>query len=407
MAHYKYTGRLNQGQSVAGEMEKASADAVASSLIGRGVTPIKIIEVTITGSTMRKINSFLGADKVRDVELVMFCRQMYTITKSGMPLTRGIRGLAAGIRHEHFREVLNDVVDKLETGMALAQAMRLHPKVFNPLFVSMINVGESSGKLDEVFRQVGFYIDRDEETKKRIRSAMRYPSFVMLALIIAITTINILVVPAFADMFAQFNAELPVLTRFLIGMSNFFVNFWMGLLLFFVGSTIAAYQFLQTEKGALLWGEKKLKIPIVGGIIEKALMARYTRSFALMLRAAVPLAQCLNLCAAAIDNPWLGGKIRRIREGVERGESLLSTHIQAKLFTPLVLQMVSVGEESGQVEELLTEVAEFYEREVEYDLKTLTDRIEPILIIVMAVFVTVLALGIFMPMWNLYDVQST
>ena len=406
MSHFKYTGRSSQGQAIDGEMEGSSIDAIASNLIGRGITPIKIEEVTIAASTMRKINSLLGADKVNETELIMFCRQMLTITKSGMPLTRGIRGLASSIRHESFRDVLNNIADRLETGMSLSQSMRHHPKVFDQLFVSMISVGESSGNLDEVFRQIGFYLERDSETKKRIKSAMRYPSFVTIALVVAVAAINIWVIPAFATMFSKFNAKLPILTRLLIGMSDFFVNYWAYMLVVVVVGSVATIKFLATEKGAMLWGQKKLSMPIVGELIERASMARYARSFGLMLRASVPLSQSLNLCAAAIDNPFLAAKIRRIREGVERGESLLRTHLQAEMFTPLVLQMIAVGEESGQVEQLLTEVAEFYEREVDYDLKTLTDRIEPILIVVMAVFVAILALGIFLPMWSLYDVQA-
>lgn len=406
MPQFKFHGRSNQGQAIDGQVEAATVDAVAAQLVGRGITPIKIEPVTLGASYVRKLNSLLGADKVKDVELVMFCRQMYTISKAGIPLTRGIRGLAASIRHESFRDVLNDVADRLETGLGLSRAMRYHPKVFNHLFVSMISVGESSGKLDEVFKQISFYLERDEETRKRVKSALRYPSFVMIALVVAVAAINIWVIPAFAEMFAKFNAELPIVTKILIGMSNLFVNYWAHMLVALVAGVIGAMYYLSTEQGAYKWGQARLRLPLVGELINRASMARYARSFALMLRAGVPLTQALSLCSAAIDNPYLSDKIIKIREGVERGESLLRTHLQAQMFTPLVMQMIAVGEESGQVEELLTEVAGFYEREVDYDLKTLTDRIEPLLIIVMAVFVTILALGIFLPMWSLYEVQQ-
>ena len=386
-------------------MQAASVDAVASQLVGRGITPIKIEEVSVGASFARKLNDAIGANKIRSVDLVMFCRQMYTITKAGIPLTRGLRGLSASVRHEYFQEVLSEVADRLEEGASLSAAMRHYPKAFNSLFISMIAVGESSGKLDEVFQQIGFYIERDEETRKRIKSAMRYPSFVLAAIFIAVAVVNMLVIPEFSKLFDKFDVELPFVTIILISSSNFFVNYWHVLSLALVGVGIAAYRYFKSEKGALAWGEYKMRLPIVGALIERASMARYSRSLSLMLRAGVPITHSLNLCAAAIDNPYLGKKITGIREGVERGESLLRTHLQAEMFTPLVLQMVSVGEESGQVEALLSEVAEFYEREVEYDLKTLTDRIEPLLIVVMSVFVLILALGIFLPMWGLYDVQ--
>lgn len=406
MAQFSFEGRSAQGQSVKGEIAGASVDAVAAVLVGRGITPVRINEVSLGASLVKRINVVLGSEQVPVVDLVMFCRQMYTVTKAGIPLTRGIRGLAASVRHEHFREVLNDVAEKLETGMSLSRAMRQHPKVFDSLFVSMINVGESSGKLDEIFRQIGFYLERDEETRKRVKSAMRYPSFVLIALVIAFVVINIYVIPPFAKMFSKFGAELPIVTQGLIATSNAFTTYWPVMLIVLVVLVGGAIYYLRTEQGAYLWGGKKLRLPIIGSLIERASMARYARSFSLMLSAGVPITQSLSLCAAAIDNPFLSSKIQQIRQGVERGETLLRTHLQAELFTPLVLQMISVGEESGQVDNLLRDVAEFYEREVDYDLKTLTDRIEPLLIIVLAVFITLLALGIFLPLWSLYDVQT-
>ncbi|MFL0799976.1 MAG: type II secretion system F family protein [Agarilytica sp.] len=406
MAQYRFQGHSSQGQSVAGQLEAVSAQAAAGQLAGRGITPVKIDEAPLSEDVLKKVNVMLGSENVSSVDLIMFCRQMYTITKAGIPLTRGIRGLSASLRHEYFRDVLNEVVDRLESGVSLSLAMKNYPKVFNELFVSMINVGESSGKLDEVFRQIGFYIERDDETVKRIKSAMRYPSFVMLALLFAVITVNIFVVPAFAKMFEKFGADLPIVTKILIGSSNLFVNYWHlligGTLLVVVGF----FHYIKTTEGAIRWGEFRLKMPIVGDIVTRASMARYSRSFSLMLYAGVPITKALTLCAAAIDNPYLEEKIQKIREGIERGESLVRTHLQSEMFTPLVLQMVAVGEESGQVEELLSEVAEFYEREVDYDLKTLTDRIEPILIVVMAVFVGILALGIFLPMWSMFEIQN-
>ncbi|WP_045860569.1 type II secretion system F family protein [Teredinibacter purpureus] len=406
MAQFKFSGRTNQGQTIDGQMVGSSVDAVAAQLIGRGITPVNIAEVSLGASYVRKIDRLLGAEKVVVVDLVMFCRQMYTVTKAGIPLTRGIRGLAASIRHEHFREVLNDIADRLEAGMSLSRSMRQHSDVFDSLFVNMIGVGESSGKLDEVFRQIGVYLERDEDTRKRVKAAMRYPIFVLIALAAAMLVINVYVIPPFAEMFAQFGADLPIVTQILIGTSHVFTHYWAYVLL---GGTLTIGSFvyyLKTENGAIDWGRRKLKLPVIGSLIERAAMARYSRSLSLMLKAGVPVNQSLGLCAAAMDNAYLSLKIRNIRQGIERGDSLLRTHLQANLFTPLVLQMLAVGEESGKVEELLEEVAEFYEREVEYDLKTLTDRIEPILIIIMAGFVTVLALGIFLPLWNMYDVQT-
>jgi MSHA biogenesis protein MshG len=407
MTSFTYQGRNNQGQLVEGRLDGASADVIANQLMSRSITPISIVAVKEASSVDKQLAKFFGAEKVETVELIMFSRQMYTITKSGIPLVRGLRGLAASIKHAHFQMVLNDVADSLETGVGLSVALSRHPKVFNHLFVSMINVGESSGNLEQVFLQMAYYMERDEETRKRIKSATRYPMFVMIALAIAITVVNVAVIPKFAAMFAQFKAPLPLVTKILIGTSHVFVNYWWLLLILVGGAVGGLVWYLKTPQGAQFWGRKKLRLPIVGDIIDRASMARYTRSFGLMLRAGVPLNFALTLCARAIDNPYLAQKIDAIRRGVERGDSLIRTHAAAQMFSPLVLQMIAVGEESGQVEQLLTDVAEFYEREVDYDLKTLSDKIEPILIVIMAVFVTILALGIFLPMWDMYEVQKS
>ena len=407
MPAFKFFGRTAQGQGISGSLEAATADAVALQLQARGVTPVNITEVTIVASAGRQISALFGESKVKTVELVMFCRQMFTITKSGIPLVRGLRGLASSIRHEVFRDVLNDVGDRLESGMSLSASLAKHGKIFNHLFVSMINVGESSGNLEAVFNQLAFYLARDEETRKSIKAAVRYPSFVVAALVIAITVVNVFVIPKFAFMFEKYDADLPFVTQILMAMSHVFINYWWALLLGIIAIFGGGYAFLNHPKGALIWGEKKLKLPLVGETISRAMMARYSRSFALMLKAGVPVNQALTLCSRAIDNPFLEKKIDSIRRGVERGDSLIRTHVATNLFSPLVLQMIAVGEESGQVEQLLEEVADFYEREVDYDLKTLSAKIEPILIVVMAVFVTILALGIFLPMWDMHSVQQS
>ena len=406
MPTYKFFGRTNQGQPISGSLDAASADAVAVQLQSRGVIPVDISEVNIVASASRQLNQLLGTNKVQNVELIMFCRQMFTITKSGIPLVRGLRGLAASIRNEYFRDILNDVGDRLESGMSLSVSMAKHEKVFNHLFVSMINVGESSGKLEDVFKQLAFYLARDEETRKSIKSAVRYPMFVMIALAVAITIVNVFVIPKFADMFAKYDAPLPLVTKILMATSYVFINYWWALIIAIVVIVGGCYAFLKHPVGEQIWGKQKLKLPIVGETISRAMMARYSRSFALMLSAGVPVNQALTLCSRAIDNPYLAVKIDSIRRGVERGDSLIRTHVATDLFSPLVLQMIAVGEESGQVENLLNEVADFYESEVDYDLKTLSAKIEPILIIVMAGFVSVLALGIFLPMWDMCSVQT-
>ena len=213
--------------------------------------------------------------------------------------------------------------------------------------------------------------------------------------------LNIFVIPTFADMFNRFSVELPWATRALLGTSSFFVAYWPLMLLAIVASFIGIRYYVSQPSGRLLWDSLKLKVPVIGSILERSMLARFSRSFSVMLGAGVPLTQALSLVAEAVDNAWMEKKIIDIRRAIERGDNLSRAARQSKLFTPLVMQMIVVGEETGRIDTLLKEVAEYYERETDDDLKTLTARIEPAMIAVVAVMVLILALGIFTPMWDM------
>ncbi|MCV6623996.1 MAG: type II secretion system F family protein [Cellvibrionaceae bacterium] len=406
MASFSYIGRSADGQKLTGSYEAANAESVASRLAERGIIPLEIQPQEEQQSFVDSVNEAFGLERVEKQELIMFARQMYTISRSGIPLIKAIRGLASTTKQRGLEKVLLAIVEQLESGSSLANAMRHHPKVFDNMFVSMVDAGENSGQLEQTFKQIAEYIQQDVDNKKRVSAALRYPSFVIIALSIAITVVNIKVIPAFASMYAKFNAELPWTTKFLIGMSDVFVNYWPYMLLAIVALALVVRQHLKTEVGQRQWGKLKLRMPIIGSIIQQASMARYARGLALMLRSGVPINQSLGLVAAAMDNLYLSEQIMQIRRSVERGDSLLQAHGGVGIFTPLVLQMIAVGEESGRVEELLDEVALFYEEEVDYDLKRLSAKIEPIMIVVMAAFVMVLALGIFLPMWDMLSIQT-
>lgn len=406
MSVFEFKGRSAEGKMIQGQLDAASSEAAASQLLGRGITPVSLTPFIEKLSWSEKFERATNSGKVTTVELIMFCRQMHTITRAGIPLVKGLRGLAASLRNYKFQQTINDLVQRLEMGAELSTAMRQHPAIFNNLVVSLISVGENSGRLDIIFKQLADYIERDHNTLRSIQTALRYPTLVIFVMAIALAIVNYKVIPAFAGMFEKFGAQLPIYTRILIGISDFFVNFWWLIIIVIAGATTWFMHYKKTEEGSRAIGKKKLTAPVIGDIIERASLARYSRSFSLMLSAGLPLSTALELCARAIDNPYLGDKIRQIRAGVERGEGLYQTHLVSGMFTPLILQMISVGEESGQVDALLAEVANFYESEVEYEVKKLSDKIEPIIIIMMAGFVTILALGIFLPMWEMYNIQK-
>ena len=408
MSQFRYTGRDAQGAKVTGTLQSASRDSLASELLAQKITPLTIEEQREQGGDdlLAMLTEKLRRRRVDLEELIIFCRQMYSLSKAGVPIIRAIGGLAESHRNLYFREVLQQVRADLEGGMNMAVALHAHPKVFTTLFISMVSVGENTGQLDQAFRQLAGYLELERETRKRIKQATRYPLFVLIAMSVALVVINLLVIPAFAKVFEQFHADLPWPTRVLIGTSQFFQDFWWLLLLLAGGGLYAFFKWIETDAGALKWDATKLRLPIVGGIFERIALARFTRTFAMMYKAGVPLLQTLSINSASVGNRHIGQAILGMREGVERGEALTRTASSSGLFTPLVLQMMAVGEETGALDDLFVEVADFYEQEVDYDLKQLASAIEPILIVAMGVMVLILALGVFLPMWELASVAK-
>ncbi|QYJ75859.1 type II secretion system F family protein [Shewanella sp. FJAT-52076] len=402
MPVYKYRGRNAQGQQVTGELDAASENAAADQLLSRAVIPLEFRETKPRGEGVSV--SSLFRRRVSLEELQIFTRQMYSLTRSGIPILRAIAGLSETTHSQQMKQALDDISVQLTAGRPLSSAMNHHPEVFDALFVSMVHVGENTGKLEDVFLQLSGYLEREQETRRRIKSAVRYPTFVLIAISLAMVILNIMVIPKFADMFSRFGAELPWATRILIATSNFFVNYWWLLALLFVGLVGGLAYWHKTEQGEKKWDQWKLHMPAVGSIIERSTLSRYCRSFAMMMGAGVPMTQALSLVADAVDNAYMHDKIVAMRRGIESGESMLRVSNHSKLFTPLVLQMVAVGEETGQLEQLLNDAADFYEGEVDYDLKNLTAKLEPILIGIVAGIVLILALGIYLPMWDMLNV---
>lgn len=404
MPFFAYKARNAQGALVEGVLEDADSGGVANQLFTNGVTPIEIV---LTKKAVKSDGVGQGwwekfsAEKVRSIDVQLFSRQIYTLLKAGVPIMRGLAGLQESAINKSFAKVLQDVRESLESGRELSAAMYRHPEVFSHFYISMVRVGEMTGRMDEIFLRLFDHLEFERDMRERVRTALRYPMFVVIAMVIAMLVINLFVIPAFAKVYAGFNAELPLMTKILIASSNFTVNFWPLLLIMAVGGAIAFKTYIATAQGAYRWDKFKMRIPIVGKIILKGTMARFARSFALASRSGVPIVQALKVVAKTVDNKYIESCVEQIRDGVERGESILRTSVATGVFTPVVLQMIAVGEETGEMDNLMEEIAGMYEREVDYELKTLSSQIEPILIVGLGILVLILALGVFLPIWDL------
>lgn len=405
MPHFSYKGRGARGDLVEGVLEAMSREAVAGQLLNSGITPVEIAERVQTqdfGAALRKL---LRRRRPDLSEIILFCRQMYTLMRAGVPINQAMTGLIRSSRNPVLAEALTDVKSHLEAGRELSAALAQHGEVFSSLFVNTVRIGENTGRLDEAFIKLAEYLDRERDTRARVKSALRYPMFVVVAITFAIAIINIKVVPQFAKMFERAHVDLPVFTKVIISTSNFFVAWWPHMLVALVGAGFWFNRWVKTENGRFTWDRYKLKIPIVGDIVYRATLGRFARGFSMSIAAGVPLIQALTVMSRAVDNEYIGERIRNIRTGVERGDSLTRSAAATGMFTPLVLQMLTVGEETGAVDDLLAEVAGFYEREVDFDVKNLSQTIEPVLIVLLAGLVLVFALGVFLPIWDLASVK--
>lgn len=400
MQTFSYRGRNNKGNEVSGTLEATNAQAAAIQLQNQSIIPVSIDAVVV------KSKSFLNVQikftkKVKYDDLIMLCRQMRALTRAGIPIIQAISGLAEISKSEQIKAALLDINVRLATGSSLANAMGAHKNVFNSMFVSMIQVGENTGRLEDAFAKLISHIEMERDTRNRMTQAMRYPMFVMGAMFVAMMIVNMFVIPQFAKVFSKVGAELPVPTQVLVAVSNFTVEYWWLVLGVLFGSVFGFIHYINTVKGRLWWDQAKLRIPIIGGIFERIALSRFARSFAMTFESGVPVLQALSIVGPTVGNEYIASNIDSIRRGVERGDSLARTSTAAGIFSDLVLQMIAIGEETGSLDKLLHDVADFYDEEVDYDLKGLADSIEPIVLVFLGILVLVLALGVFLPMWEL------
>ena len=405
MAVFAYKGRNARGDLVQGTLDGESSGVIADQLVHTGVVPTEIRQLHSlfdgTAATQSRIKRWLTEKPVTKLDVILFSRQMYTLLKAGVPIMRALAGLQETSQNPAFSAILQDLRESLDSGRELSTAMRRHTKVFSPFYVSMVQVGEMTGMLDATFMRLFEHLEFERDMHERIKTAMRYPSFVIMAMVVAIVIINLFVIPSFAKVYAGFHAELPLVTKILIGFSGFMVKYWLLMFAMLVGAVLGFRYYVNTPDGRYKWDKYKLNLPIVGVIILKATLSRFGRSLALSFKSGMPILQGLSVVAMVVDNDFMRSCIEQMREGVERGETILRTAADTGVFNPIVLQMIAIGEESGDMDGLMFEIADMYEREVKYEVATLSSKIEPILIVVLGIMVLILALGVFLPMWDL------
>ena len=401
MPMFAYVARDSRGARIEGRLEAASAAALASTLAAQGTL---LVRADVCDENDESVGAFferrLGARIVID-DLLLFCRQLATLLKAGVPLLRSLQGLYESASKASFAQLLERLRQQLEGGRQLSAAMQREEPVFSRYMISMVRVGEVTGKMSEVFMGLHAQLSFERENREQVRSALRYPIFVLCAAAVALVVLNIFVIPAFAKVYKGLHTELPLVTQVLIAVSDFFVNGWPALLAIVVALAGGLAWALRTEPGQRLRDEWVLKLPIFGALVRKAALARFTKSFGLALEAGIPVVDALQVAVETAGNLVMAERIGQMKASAERGDTLAKAARATGVFTPTILQMIAVGEETGALGEMMNEVADFYQKDVEHAVRGLAAQIEPIMIVLMGCMVLVVALGVFLPMWDL------
>jgi MSHA biogenesis protein MshG len=398
---YEYQGRNRRGETMRGTVESASPQAVATWLMDTDIFPVSIKVQAAGMQPPQWLARLSGQEKVSRMDLLLFTRQMANMVRAGLQMMDAIEGIQKTTASKALAKVLNAVREDLDRGIVLSGTMARHPKVFDEYYVNMVRVGESTGRLEEAFRSLYNQIEFDRQMRQKIKTALRYPTFVLSALSIAMVVLTIIVIPSFARTYAGLKVELPLLTRGLLGVSNFAVNYWWAVLLA-IGLLFYAWQLaVAVPEGRYAWDRFKLRVPIVGDIVNKATVARFSRSFATAMRSNVPIVTAFQLVARVVDNAFFEARILQMAHGVQRGEVLSRVMRTSGIFSPLELQLITVAERTGEVDQAVEQIALLYSEEVEYQVSKLSQTIEPLLLAMMGVLVGLLVMGIFLPMWDL------
>ncbi len=397
MPSFEYKAIKPDGTEVTEVMEAKDADAVTGYLDKLGYLPLKIKQSG--GGVNFKL--FSNRRKLKDAEVVMFTRQLVTLLRAGVPLLSCLDALVEQADSEGLKEIVEKIYVDIESGLSLSDAIKRHPKEFSELYINSIKAGEMGGSLDKVLERLVELMEHEQEVNARIKSAMRYPIIVVVTLVLAFVALMMLVVPNFIDLFTKMKIELPLPTRLLIGFHYVLSNYWYLVIAGLSAIAFGFFKYIKTEKGAFRWDQFMITVPIFGDLNLKTAMSRFTRMFETLNSSGLPILQTLEITSKTVGNIVIGKEIEKAAAGVLQGAGLAGPLSEGKIFPPMVIRMISIGEQSGSLDTMLLNVSKHYDTEVEYAVKNLTSMIEPVLTVGVGVIVLFLALAIFLPMWSL------
>lgn len=398
MSQFWYKGRNRVGDVVSGTMEALSPEAVAVQLTQTGIAP-----VTITPVTHRSVKVSLPkrAGRVKPEEMIFFTRQLATIIRAGLSLNEALIILSRETENKGFQTALEAIQRDLEGGRSFSDALAKYPRIFPEIYSHSVRAAEEGGFLDTTLTRLATMLDNDLDTRRRVSAAIRYPIFVFIALGIGIFIVLTFVIPRFAQLFSAFGGDLPLPTRVLIAVGTFMNFAWPFVLGGVIATVIAVSWTIKGPFGRQIWDRMKLKIPVISPLVLKLTLARLAHILGTLMGSGIPIISALGISARAVGNSVVARDLERVQRAVEGGRALAEPMSQSPIFPPLMTEMVAVGEKTGALETLLHAVAEHYENEANHTIKNLPTIIEPILLVVVAIFVLFLALAVFLPLWDM------
>lgn len=399
---FTYKARNNKGMLIAGESEAETSQALQEDLFKRGLIPITVREVKAGGFSLEAFfNSF---NKASQEEVMVFTRQFYTLFKAGVSVDTILATLAKQAMGKCMREAIDRIRVDVNSGMSLAKSFRQHPKVFNELYVSMVGAGEEAGILEQSLEELVKLIEKDSAIVREIKSATLYPKIVMFVLAGAVAVLMIFVIPKFEKFYGHYNADLPMATQILMGVSNFVRDYWWIVILMFVGVYFMYHRYANTRSGRYKIDQLRFQLPVFGALSLKVAISRFGHILSALYKSGLSMTRSLEIVANVIGNEAFALEVRKIVDDVQRGSGLAASMQQRRYFPIVVIETTAVGERAGSLDEMLEAVASHFEMEVQHTIKNLTTLLEPIMLIGIFGMVTVMALAIFLPIWNMANI---
>ncbi len=400
MPTFKYVAKDWDSRDVVGKIVADNQDVVIEELRKRNLTIISIDQAKGGGA---QTWSF-GGKKVKQDDLVIFSRQLATMIDAGIPILQALEALQEQIVHPYFKSVLVAVRDDIQVGSSLSVSFAKHPTAFDTLFVNMVKVGETGGVLSHILDRISSYLEKSLKLKRKVQSAMIYPAVVVSMAAIITVVLLVKVVPTFSSIYASFNRELPAMTQMLINISNLLRHYLLYVIAGLVILGFLINRWYRTDAGRLILDRMILRLPVFGELIRKVAIARFSRTLAILLQTGVPILESLDIVGKSSGNRVIEGVVENIKANVREGESIASPLTKSGVFPPMVTRMISIGEKSGQLEKMLTKVAEFYEDQVDTAVAGLTSIIEPVIIGVLGIVVGFIVIALFLPIISITQI---